>query len=183
MFSIKFILSLALLVLAGCGSIQDDLLPSGSNKVPAIQPGTTGHSVGQYAPDFTVSDALGNTITLSSETPAHRGVVLYFTMWCPTCFSEMDIIIRDIIVPLNTDVVFFAVDYVSGTIQQARNAQMDNGYDGSGFIVLADIAHTIQNEYNGTMGKTVVIDKNGIVRMNELFNGGSKLQSVLGGLP
>ncbi len=173
------ILLAILLVLAACGT---DLIPSATDKRPPAQCGTTGPNICQKAPDFTVSDTLGNTVTLSVVVPAHKGVVLYFTMWCPTCDTQMSFI-RDNLIPLYPDVVFYAVDYVSGTVAEARNAEVSNGYAGSGFIVLADTVQTILTEYSGTMGTTVVIDKDGIIQMNEDFKNGSKLQSVLAALP
>ncbi len=182
MLSNKVTICFILLFLLGCGSVKDDLLPSGSDKRAAIQQGTTGPVAGQNAPDFMVSDTLGNRVTLSAVLSSHRGVVLYFTMWCPICDSQMSLI-RDDLIPKYPDVLFFAVDYVSGSVSAARNAEVSSGYAGSGFVVLADTTQAILNGYNGTMGTTVVIDKNGIVRMNENFKNGAKLQSVLGGLP
>ncbi len=137
--------------------------------------------MGQNAPDFTVSDTLGNPVTLSSVLPAHRGVVLYFNMWCPVCDSDMSYM-RDNIILQNPDVLFFSVDYVSGSVAAARNAEVSNGYVGSGFIVLADINEAVLKLYNATMGTTVVIDKNGVIQMNQDF-WAEKLQSVLAGLP
>ena len=116
MHSSKIILFLACLFVAGCGSLQDDLWPSAADKQPGVVLGTTGPSVGQIAPDFTLSDTLRNTVTLSSVEPAHRGIVLYFTMWCPTCDSEMTYL-RDAVIPAYPDVLFFAVDYVSGSVE------------------------------------------------------------------
>jgi len=182
MRSSNFVLMLILLVLAGCGSVKDDLFPSGSDKRAVVETGTTGPAVGQNAPDFTVSDTLGNSVTLSAVVPAYKGIVLYFTMWCPTCDSHMSYL-RDSVIPQNPTIAFYAVDYVSGSVTEARNAQVSNGYVDSGFIVLADTAHTILDSYNGTMGTTVVIDKNGIIQMNEDLKNGSKLQTVLGELP
>ena len=173
---------LLLFLFAGCGKTQNDLFPSGADKRPSVQSGTTGPSVGQNAPDFTASDSLGSAVTLSSVVSAHKGVVLYFTMWCPTCDSQMSYI-RDFLIPAHPDVAFFAVDYVSATAASARNAEVSNGFVGSGFIVLADTAQAILNEYNSTMGTTVVIDKNNIIQMNENFTNGSQLQSVLSSLP
>ncbi len=163
---------LLFILITGCGSMKDDLLPSGTNKAP------TGL---QIAPDFTVSDTFGNLVTLSSVFQTHQGVVLYFTMWCPTCDSHMTYI-RDVLIPAYPNVVFYAVDYVSGSVSQALQAEIDNGYAGSGFIVLADTAQTVLNLYHATMATTVVIDKNGFIEMNELFKA-DRLQSVLGTLP
>jgi len=171
-----------LLVLAGCGT-QDDLFPSSSDRTPPVQPGSSGSAVSQRAPDFTVSDSLGNIVTLSSVIPPRKGAVLYFTMWCPTCDAHMSYI-RDNLIsqPSYSNVVFFAVDYVSGSVAEARNAELTNGYGGSGFIVLADTSQTILNLYHATMATTIVIDKNRIVQMNEQFKA-AKLQDTLAALP
>jgi hypothetical protein len=39
------------------------------------------------------------------------------------------------------------------------------------------------NTFQATMGTTVIIDSTGIVRMNEDYRDGSRLESVLTGLP
>jgi len=175
---------MVLVVLAGCGGVMDDLHPSGNSKLPIVARNTTGPAVGQHAPDFTVSDTFGNSVTLSSAVTGTdiKGVVLYFTMWCPVCDTHMSHI-RDSIMPQFPDMLYFAVDYVSGTVAQARQSEMNNGYDGSGFRVLADTSNSILNSYNATMGTTVVIDRSGIVRMNEDFKDGTRLQNILGTLP
>ncbi len=169
MYFSRFILSFLLLVLLSCGT---DLAPSATDK----------HMSDQHAPDFTLSDTLGNTVTLSSvlSAPSTSGVVMYFTMWCPTCTTDMDLM-RDWIMPNFPHVRFFAVDYVSATVAQARDAEVSNGFDGSGFIVLADTDLAVSNLYNAGMATTVVIDRNGVIRMNELYKS-DKLQSVLGTL-
>lgn len=173
--SLLFTVSLVL-ALAGCGNMEDDLFPSGTSKLPVVQAGTTGPLVGQNAPDFTLPDSFGNPVTLSSVLPAHKGVVLYFTMWCPICASDMNYM-QNYIIPQNPDVLFFAVDYVSGSVAAAQ------GNDASGFIVLVDINQVVCKLYgDATMATTVVIDKNGVIQMNQGF-WVEKLQSVLAGLP
>ena len=77
---------------------------------------------------------------------------------------------------------FYAVDYVSGTVADARNSELSNGYEGSGFIVLADTVQTVLNLYHGTMGTTVVIDKTGVIRMNEDYKD-DRLTAALTSLP
>jgi len=176
-FARKCCLLLVLFVLAGCG---DNLLPSGEDKRPAVQPGSTGSSVGQKASDFSVSDTSGNTVSLSSALASRKGIVLYFTMWCPICDSHMSNL-RNII-PLFPSVGFYAVDYVSGTVADSANSAAANGFAGS-FMVLTDTGHTLLNNFQGTMGTTVVIDSSGIVRMNEDYQNGSRLQAVLAALP
>jgi peroxiredoxin len=183
MYSSRFACILILSMLAGCGGMKDDLLPSASDQRLPVIPGSLGSAVSQLAPDFTASDSLGNSITLSSVTPLHKGVVMYFTMWCPTCDAHMAYI-RDNLIsqPSNSNVVFYAVDYVSGSVAESRQAQLDHNFGGSGFIVLADTSNSILGLYHATMATTVVIDRNGIVRMNEQFKT-TKLQDVLAALP
>jgi peroxiredoxin len=168
---------------AGCGGIMDDLNPSNSDKQAIVQAGTVGPSVGQNAPDFTLSDTLGTSVTLSSVLTGTdlNGVVLYFTMWCPTCDVHMSSM-RSSQIPMFPNVRFYAIDYVSSTVADARNSELSNGYEGSGFIVLADMVQTVLNLYQGTMGTTVVIDKTGIIRMNEDYKD-DRLTATLTSLP
>jgi peroxiredoxin len=172
------------LLSVGCGGMRDDLLPSGSDKRPVVQPGTIGPFVGQFAPDFTLPDSLGGIVTLSSALTATgvQGTVLYFTMWCPICDTHMSHM-RSNEIPAFPGVRFFAVDYVSGTVADARSAEISNGYDGSGFTVLADTQQTVLNLYQATMGTTAVIDRTGVVRMNEDFKDGTRLDAALTALP
>jgi peroxiredoxin len=185
MGSVKMgLLALLLVVHTGCGGMTDDLVPSGSDKRPIVVPGTTGPSVGQNAPDFTLTDTLGNSVTLSSTvtTTGVQGSVLYFTMWCPVCDLHMSDM-RNTVLPAYPNVRFFLVDYVSGSVADARNAELSNGYAGSGFTVLADTQQMVLGLYQATMGTTVVIDRTGVIRMNEDYKDGTRLQATLVALP
>ncbi len=178
MFSARVIfLLLTLLTLPACG---DNLFPSGEDKRPAVQPGTTGPAAGQKAPVFSVPDTSGNSVTLASALDSRKGIVLYFTMWCPICDSHMSNM-RDKI-PSFPDVGFYAVDYVSGTVTDAGISASANGFAGS-FHVLADTSHLLLNNFQATMGTTVIIDSTGIIRMNEDYRDGSRLATVLAALP
>lgn len=171
-------LLLILFVLAGCG---DNLFPSGDDKRPPVEAGSTGPAVSQKAPDFALPDTAGGIVTLASALAGRQGIVLYFTMWCPVCDSHMSSMRGDI--PAFPWVGFFLVDYVSGTIADAGSSALANGYAGVGFTILADTGQSLQSSYQGTMGTTVVIDGSGIVRMNEDYRDGSRLRAVLAGLP
>ena len=171
-------------VLAGCGGMMDDLNPSSNNNQPAVTPGSTGYLPGQIAPDFTVPDMFGNDVTLSSAltTTGIQGAVLYFTMWCPICWDHMDNI-QNVQMPAFPNVRFFVVDYVNGTIADVRQSAISNGYGSTAMTILADTQNIIETRYYGTMGITIVIDRTGIVRMNEDFRDGVRLHAILAGLP
>jgi peroxiredoxin len=168
--------------LAACGSMTNDLFPSGEDKRPPVEADATGPEVGQKAPDFSVPDTGGATVTLASALASKKAIVMYFTMWCPICDSHMSHMLNTI-VPLFPDVGFYAVDYVSGTVDDAGEAETVNGYAGTDISVLADIDHSLLQSYLATMGTTVVIDSAGIVLMNEDYRNGARLQGVLAGLP
>jgi len=180
MYSARFFCCLFLcLLLAGCG---DNLVPSDSDKRPAVEAGTVGPGVTQRAPDFSASDTNGTTVTLASALSGKTGIVLYFTMWCPICDSHMSNM-RSVVAPSYPDVGFYLVDYVSGSVADAGAAAAANGYAGGVFTTLADLGQVILGSYQGTMGTTVVIDSTGIIRMNEDYRDGQNLQAVLSALP
>ncbi len=178
----RWLLLIFVLLLTACGGTMDDLAPSGADKRPAVQCGITGPSVCQYAPDFTLSDTLGNSVTLSTLLSSSQGVVIYFTMWCPVCDTHMSDM-RSVVLPAYPNVRFLVIDYVSGSVDAARNAEIASGYAGSGFTVLADTHQDVLNLYDGTMGTTVVIDASGVIRMNEDYKDGSRLRAALASLP
>lgn len=91
--------------------------------------------------------------------------------------------LRTGIIPAFPNVGVFLVDYVSGTVADARNSTISSGYLGGGFTTLADTGNALLRSYSATMGTTVVIDSVGVIRLNEDFKDGVKLQSVLNGLP
>lgn len=172
----KFALLLLFAIIAGCG---DNMLPSSEDKRPVIVAGSTGGSVTQKSPDFTISNINGTSVTLSSSLTGKKGAVFYFTMWCPICDSHINNM-RLSIVPAFPDVIFFLVDYVSGSVSAAASAA--NGYTGGDFTILADTSHSLFNIFQATMGTTVVIDSSGVVKMNEDYRDGTKLRATVSAL-
>lgn len=168
-----------LLTLAGCG---DNLLPSSEDKRPPVEAGSSGGNTSQKAPEFAVPDINGATVTLASSLAGRKGAVFYFTMWCPICDVHSSHL-QELTIPQFPDVGFYLVDYVSGTVADAASAARADGYAGGAFSILADTGHILYNEFQATMGTTVVIDSNGIIQMNEDYKDGTKLQSVLAALP
>jgi peroxiredoxin len=175
---VKTLLIAGLLLLSGCDDMMDDLNPSGQDQRPPVETGVIGPYVGQIAPDFTLADSLHGYVTLSSELANYDAIVLYFTMWCPVCDSHMSHM-RSNIVPNYPNVKFYLVDYVSGSIDSARQAQLSAGYAGPEFTVLVDSDLAVLDQYDATMGTTVVIDSAGIITMNEDYKDGSRLNEVL----
>jgi len=175
----SLLIAASLSVLSGCG---DNLAPSGADQRPAVQAGSPGASVNQKAPDFSVSDTNGNIVTLASALATRKGAVFYFTMWCPICDFHMSSI-RSGIAPSFPTVGFFLVDYLTGSVSDASSAASAYGYSGGVFTILADTNHTLRDNFQGTMGTTVVVDSSGIIRMNEDFRDGTRLQATLAGLP
>ena len=175
----RYAVSLLLLTfLAGCG---DNLIPSGEDQRPTVQAGTTGSGVGQHAPAFTVSDTEGRVVTLDSALAGKQGIVLYFTMWCPSCDVQMSQLQG--VIPTFPGVGFYLVDYVSGTLADAGASALADGYTGVGFAILADTSHVLQDGFQGTMGTTVVIDAAGVIRLNEDYRDGARVNAVLAALP
>jgi len=172
----SYLLVLFMLALTGC----DDLDPSSADKRPPVDETTIGASVGQIAPDYSLFDTLGNPVTMSAELTGASGIVMYYTMWCPICDSHMSHM-RSQIIPDFPNVKFFIIDYVSGTVELSREAQLSNGY--ADLTVLVDNTQEVLTLYQATMGTTVVIDSAGTVRMNEDYKDGTKLAETLASLP
>jgi len=174
----------ASLLLTACDGMVDDLAPSGEDKRPVVDTSIIGTQVGQITEDFTLQDTLYAYRSLHTEldTPASTtGVVLYFTMWCPICDSHASHM-RTFVMPNFPDVQFFLVDYVTGSVANARTAQVDNGY--TNIDTLADVSQEVFNLYKASMGTTVVIGSaEKRVRMNEDYKDGVKLIETLQALP
>jgi hypothetical protein len=175
-------LIILILLLSACADVLDDLKPSGADKRGSYDVSTTGYHPGQTAPEFAAFDTLNNTFLLSAEIVGADGIVIYFTMWwCPVCDLHTSHM-RAKVIPLYPAVKFYFIDYVSGIVSVARAAQLSNGYASSNVLV-DDTNHTVAQLYNGTMGSIIVIDRNGVVRMNEYYESGARLIEELNLLP
>jgi len=175
----RYLLIIVVLVLTAC----DDLNPSGEDKRPPVDTNTIGSNVGQIAPDFSLFDTENNTVTMSVELAGFDAIVLYFTMWCPICDAHMSHM-RTQVIPNYPNVRFLIIDYVSGTVELSRQAQIANGY--TDLTVLVDNVQEVLTLYQATMGTTVVIQNagsRGTVLMNEDYKDSTKLTDTLDSLP
>ena len=180
MYYVKgFILIFSILALLGCQDFTDDLNPSSNDERPSVTEGSIGSQPGQKTENFTVSDSKGNSVSLNDELASVDAVVLYFTMWCPTCDSHMDHI-RSHLVDDFPNVRFLIVDYVTGSVSNARASQLASGY--ASFTVLSDADLNLFNTYRGSMGSTVIINQAGTVLLNEDYKNGEKIRETLSSL-
>jgi peroxiredoxin len=161
-------LAFTLCFISGC---QEDLAPSND---PLSD--TSSAVVGSTIDDFSYTLSTADTEFVSSRLQASDAVVLYFTMWCPVCDSHMQHI-RQHFVNQYPNIDFIFIDYISGSVTYSRRAQTSSGY--ADFSVVADIDDDLQTALSGTMATTVVIDKNFIIKMNEVFKTGQQLSTVL----
>ncbi len=185
MFTIKVLLLTALLTLTACGNTLDDLNPSSDDLRPTVVANSSGSQPGQKAADFSAPATNGTTFKLSDYLAggpfASDAIVLYFTMWCPICISHTDNLLYNVIPQFQGrgTTTYVLVDYVSGSIASTTVSEAVNGYAGSVFTTIADENQTILTQLNGSMGKTVVMDAQGIIRMNEDYRTGTKLIQTL----
>ncbi|MCP5170283.1 MAG: redoxin domain-containing protein [Hahellaceae bacterium] len=167
----SFFIAFFMVILCFLGGCQEDLAPSDSDERSVTTTSTQ---------SFSVQDTQGNVLELDALLDNHDAVVLYFTMWCPTCDSHMSLITREFM-PEFTRVAFISVDYVSATSQQALRAQIENGYQG--MTVVQDEGKQLTRQFNGTMATTVVIGQEKSILLNEDFKNGARLREVLEELP
>ena len=178
-------LLVTMLMLASCGNMADDLNPSSDDLRPGVVANSIGSQPGQKAADFSAPATNGTTFKLSDYLAggpfASDAIVLYFTMWCPICISHTDNLLYNVIPQFQGrgTTTYVLVDYVSGSIASTTVSEAVNGYAGSVFTTIADENQTILTQLNGSMGKTVVMDAQGIIRMNEDYRTGTKLIQTL----
>lgn len=175
MYSVKSFVAVLALLIAGCGDMADDLNPSGADK------SGSGATI-TLESDVKFSDIHGNESSISTELVKAEAVVFYFTMWCPICDSHIDHIARHAVIDF-PNVKFILLDYVSGSQQAAKAAAQSAGMANSSiFTIAVDADRRLTELFDGTMGVTVVVDRNMTIQMNEDYKNGAKLEEVLGRL-
>jgi len=185
---IKILCFILVGMLTACGNMTDDLNPSGNDLRPSVVANSIGSSPTQILADFSAPKTTAGTFTLSDYlaggAQASDAIVFYFTMWCPICMSHGDHMLYNIMPQFQGrgTVRYVLIDYVSGSLAATTTSEAANGYTGSPYIVLADINQALLTQLQGAMGKTIVLDSNGIVLMNEDFRTGDRLINTLNNL-
>jgi len=178
-------LLITMLMLASCGNMADDLNPSSDDLRPTVVANSIGSQPGQKAADFSAPATNNTTFKLSDYLAggpfASDAIVLYFTMWCPICIPHTDNLLYNVIPQFQGrgTTTYVLVDYVSGSIASTTVSEAVNGYAGSIFTTIADENQSILTQLNGAMGKTIVIDTQGVIQMSEDFRTGDNLIKAL----
>ena len=175
-------LVLFVLVLSGCKGLPNDLNPSGEDKSTSTttEVAADGETESQTI-GISVQTGLGETIDLDQALSGKKAIVLYFTMWCPICNGHTDKLINEVI-PNYSNVSYYLVDYVSGTLSDSQISLESSGYEEAPLTLLVDLEREIELKYKGTMGITVVLDANANVLMAEDLKDGVRLKEILAGL-
>lgn len=141
---IAFILFFVIVVLPGC-------LDSGRADIP---------SVGNPAPDFTLTSINGTKVTLSDYQG--RVVLLNFwASWCSPCRSEMPSMERLHQTLGDEDFVIIAINIDGGVTDKVREFITQNGYT---FEILHDKDQIVAEPYGvRAIPTSYIIDKNGTV--------------------
>lgn len=129
-----------------------------ANKTEQSEP-KIGNQVGDVAPDFTLKDLDGNTVTLSSL----RGKKVILNFWattCPYCKIEMPAL-NQFIKSHKDDTVLLAID-LGESPSKVKQYLEGKGYE---FTVLLDTdLSTIYDYQVQFIPMSYFIDKNGIIR-------------------
>lgn len=140
---------------------------------------TGGGSVSLSVPDFTVEDADGNKVALSSF--AGRPIVMNFwASWCPYCVQELPEF-QAAYDKYGDDVVFLIIDLADGsreTVSKGKDYIAENGYT---FPVYFDTELSAAYAYSiSSIPLTVFIDADGSLSSKHLGSvSASELQSGL----
>lgn len=170
------------IVLMSCFSWMgcSNLVPDGTDLRRENTSNSSILAVGQTAPEFSLRDSDGNTVTLSQLLTGKSGVIIYFTMWCSICTAHSDEILNSMM-PVYGNVKFLLADYVSATAAEAKTMKDFSGYGSTAFTVLSDPAQQLMSGYGATMGFTVVIDGTKKIRLNESYKK-ERVTAILGAL-
>ena len=128
------------------------------------QEAVTGSAVGNLAPNFSLRDVKGNTVTLRSDGEDQQVTMLVFwATWCPPCRKEIP------------EVKKFFSEY-SGKGARTLSVNVDKGSNGvASFVEKEDIDYPVLLDGDSSVAASynvrgipnvLILDKSGIVRYN-----------------
>ncbi len=146
-----------------------------------LAPVPVGYEVGNRAPDFTLENLDGESVTLSD----FRGKIVmvnFWATWCAPCVAEMPYIQA-----ISTDwsgdreLAIFAIN-VKESAAVAQSFIDSKGYT---FPVLLDVSGDVKTNYNAsTIPRTFFVDTEGIIQNVQVgrFQSQSEIESILDSL-
>ena len=151
--ALALLITFGLLMVPACAT-PSQTIPGGGQAIK------TGTSVGEMAPDFTLSDLDGNPLRLSNL----RGKVVFLNFWatwCPPCRAEMpdiEALYQDY---QAKDVAIIGVDILE-SVNMVRQFADQGGYHWT-FVI--DTTGEVANNYRVTViPSSYFIDREGIIR-------------------
>lgn len=119
---------------------------------------------GEKAPDFTLEDLDGNTVSLS-DYQGKNVYINFFATWCPPCRGEMPDLEKIYQKYKDEDIVVLAVD-LGEDKDTVKSFIEENKYN---FNVLLDSDQTATEQYNITsIPVSVFIDKQGNIEAKQV---------------
>jgi peroxiredoxin len=158
------VLAIGLVVAAaGCSGSTETTAPPVSAPADG-QEAVTGSAVGNLAPDFSLRDVKGNTVTLRSDGEDQQVTMLVFwATWCPACREEIPEVSK-----------FFGKYSDRGV--RTLSVNVDRGSSGvASFVEKADIDYPVLLDGDSSVAASynvrgipnvLILDKSGIVRYN-----------------
>lgn len=165
LFILAGALIMGILAAAGCTPSAQGITrqpgPPAPSKLPPVP------EIDRLAPDFTLTDLDGNSVTLSD----FRGKVVFinfWTQWCPSCRAEMPEIEAIYQEYKSQDVVVIGVDILVSEIfkgydeSDVRQFVQQGGYS---WAFVLDTTGEVTTNYNvATIPTSFFLDKEGVIR-------------------
>lgn len=124
---------------------------------------TTGLMKGQRAPDFTLQDLDGNSVTLASFQNKHPVCLVFWATWCPHCITDIPFLKKIHNKYHEKGLRILAVD-IAANDPISRVKAFRKKYN-IPYTILYDAQNSVSRLYSITgVPVSIIIDKSGIIR-------------------